>query len=131
MLTDVPAPKRFVAVELNGHGATAFVYLRGAKAGERRVYFVDRVAPGAVTKAPMLLGQFLDEFEKCPEDALRLSPGGTNRLYFQVEQEHSGDRRVSAYDDLTPEEVRDTWGRLAQLAKAYPKAAELLKYLPP
>lgn len=130
MLTEVPAAKRFVAVVLNEHGTEAFTYLEGAKAGDRQVYFIDRVATAAITKATMLLGQLVVEFEKCPEDTLSLTPGGTNLLYFQAEKGHSGDSRVSSYDDLTPEEVRDTWGRLAQLAKAYPEAAELLKYLP-
>lgn len=128
MLTEVLA-KRFVAVILNGHGATAFVYIKDAKVGERRVYFIDCVAPGTLTQMPMLLGQFIDEFEKCPRDALPMRPGCMNRLYFQVEEGRTGDRRVSAYDDLMPEEVEDARSRLTALARKHPKAATLLQYL--
>ena len=125
----LPSDKSFVAVALNENGASAFTYLKDASKGSRQVYFVNEVRKGAITEAQMLLGQFIFEFEKSPVDALRLTPGATNRLYFPREGEEKGDNRVETYDSLTPEEVADTRERLAALSAIYPSAGELLEYL--
>lgn len=112
----------FVALTLSEDGASSFSYLRDGKPGQRHVYFVDHINTGSITGAPMLLGQFLFEFEGSPADALRMSPGGTNRIYYPR------DKRVASYDPLTEEERQDTKNRLHNLAEKYPaEVAQLAK----
>lgn len=111
---------KFVVLTLNEHGAESFSCLKDGKPGQRHVYFVDEINTGGITGAPMLLGQFLFEFEGCPKDALRMSPGGTNRIYYPR------DKRISAYSPLTEEEAEDTKNRLIRLGEEYPaEVAEL------
>jgi hypothetical protein len=109
----------WLAITLNEEGSKSFAYLKGASAGVRVVYYIDHFNMGAITEAPMLLGQFLFEFEGCPDDALRMSDGGTNRVYFRMNGKQ--DNRVVAYDFLTDAEVEDTRRRLRALAKLQAK----------
>jgi hypothetical protein len=104
-----------LALTLNEHGAGSFSYLKGASAGTRVAYYIHHFSMGTITQAPMLLGQFLFEMEAVPEDALRLSPGGTNRIYFRKNGPGEQDKRIGSYDFLTPEEVEDTRRRLLGL----------------
>lgn len=110
---------QFVSLTLNDHGAESFSYLKNGKAGQRHVYFINDINTGGISGAPMLLGQFLFEFEECPEDALRMTPGGTNQIYYPR------DKRIESYNPLTEEEIQDTKNRLAKLAEKYP--AEVAK----
>lgn len=109
----------WLAITLNHEGAKSFTYLKGASAGVRVVYYIDHFNMGTITGAPMLLGQFLFEFEGCPDDALRMSGGGTNRVYFRMNGQQ--DNRVAAYDFLTDAEVEDTKRRLQVLAESQTK----------
>lgn len=109
----------WLAITLNDHGAKSFTYLKGASAGVRVVYYIHHFSMGTITEAPMLLGQFLFEFEGCPDDALRMSGGGTNRVYFCMNGQQ--DKRVAAYDFLTEAEVEDTRHRLLALAESQTK----------
>ncbi len=104
----------FVALTLSDDGAKSFTYLKDGKPGQRHVYFIDRIQTGGITGAPMLLGQFVFEFEGSPAEALRMSPCGSNRIYYPR------DRRVVSYDPLTEEERQDTENRLRKLAETYP-----------
>lgn len=115
-------PGKFIALTLNEDGAGSFSYLRGGKPGQRHVYFIDHINTGGITGAPMLLGQFVFEFEGSPAEALRMAPGCTNRIYYPR------DKRISAYNPLTEEEVEDTKKRLNRLAEKYPaEIGELVK----
>lgn len=104
----------YTALTLSEEGARSFRYLQAGKPGQRHVYYIAKINTGVITGAPMLLGQFVFEFEGCPETALRMTPGGTNRIYYPH------DSRISAYDSLTPQEVLDTKERLAKLFDEYP-----------
>jgi hypothetical protein len=106
--------KRFYALTLSAEGAGAFTYLRDGKPGQRHAYYIDEIRTGSVTGAPMLLGQFLFEFEVVPEAILSMESGGSNRIYFPR------DRRISAYDALTPAEAQDTLNRLRPLGENQP-----------
>ncbi len=129
--------KRFVSVRL-GKESSGFSYLpRHAHIPDSyHVYYVDDVRKGSFTKATMLLGQFVFEFEGAFYDAIALRPGSTNRLYYSNQDETglSGDNRVLSYHELTPEEIEDTKRRFLALALAHPdhqgKIEEILSYLP-
>lgn len=117
----------WLAMTLNEEGSKSFTYLKGASAGVRVVYYIDHFNTGAISEAPMLLGQFLFEFEGCPNDALRMSGGGTNRIYFRMNGQQ--DNRVAAYDFLTEAEVEDTRRRLLMLAESQSKHRATIDHL--
>ncbi|MDQ5902157.1 MAG: hypothetical protein QG606_373 [Patescibacteria group bacterium] len=106
----------WLAITLNEEGAKSFTYLNDASAGVRVVYYIDHFSMGTITAAPILLGQFLFEFEACPAAALPMSGGGTNRVYFRMNGQQ--DKRVAAYDFLTGAEVENTKQRLLTLAES-------------
>jgi hypothetical protein len=101
--------KQFVAITLEKYVDSPFTYLQEEyQSGKRHVYFIDRMQIGGISKALMLLGQFLFEFEGCPQQALPLTQGCTHRIYFP-------DKRVHSCDLLTGEEKEETKKRLYQL----------------
>jgi hypothetical protein len=116
----------FLALTLNESGVGSFTFLKDASPGSREAYFVDRFAMGGITEAPMLLGQFLFEFEKCPEEAFCLSSGGTNRIYFRMNGSGQKDRRVDEYSLLTEDEINDVRSRLQALAVHQPQHQETI-----
>lgn len=111
-------PGKFVVLTLTSDGSTAFTYLKDASKGQREIYFVNRIETGAISKALMLLGQFLFEFEGAPKDALPMRDGCTNRIYFPK------DKRVSKYEHLTEDEKEQVRNRLKVLAARQPDFSE-------
>lgn len=105
----------WLALTLNEKGARSFTYLKGASAGVREAYYISRFSMGGISEAPILAGQFLFEFEGCPESAFALHPGLENRIYFRIDGHQ--DERVAAYDFLTDAEIEDTRNRLLALAE--------------
>lgn len=116
----------FLALTLNEWGARSFTFLENASPGSREAYFVDRFSMGAITEAPMLLGQFLFEFEKCPEEAFCLSSGDTNRIYFRMNGPGQKDERIDEYSLLTEVEINDVRSRLQALAAHQPQHQETI-----
>jgi hypothetical protein len=119
MLRDVQA-KRLIAVTLNERGAMELTPLKNCRPGERKIFFVNHIQKGLITKKTLLLGHFLLEFEKMPNETFLMRPGYTNRLYFPE------DRRVIDYSELTAEEKEITRFRIAELMKKYRKASKIL-----
>lgn len=112
----------YIALTLSEYGADGFTYLRNGKPGQRHVYYISYINAGTISGKPMLLGQFLFEFEGAPSDALRLTPGFTNRIYYPQ------DRRISSYDPLTEAEIEETRNRLMKLSEKYPvETAKLIE----
>lgn len=105
----------WLALTLNESGAESFTYLKGASASVREVYYINRFNIGIISKAPMLLGHFLFEFEGCPEDALPMRSGDENCIYFRMDGHQ--DKRIATYDFLTEAEVENTKQRLLMLAE--------------
>lgn len=116
----------WLAITLNEKGAKSFAYLKDALAGIRVAYYIDHFSVGNFTEAPMLLGQFLFEFEACPRYALQLS-GDTNRIYFRMDGKQ--DQRVTSYDFLTEAEVEDTKRRLLVLAESQAEYLATISHL--
>lgn len=119
----------FLALTLNERGAKSFAFLKDASPGVREAYFISYFQVGTITGAPMLLGQFLFEFEKCPEDALRLLPGNTNRIYFRKNGPGDKDGRIDAYDLLTKNETANVRSRLQALASKQEQYQETINRL--
>lgn len=118
-----PEEQRFIVLTLSYEGATAFTYLRNGQEDMRQIYFVKRIRLGAISQTTMLLGQFLFELEICPDDALPMAPGCTNRIYFPE------DHRVKSFDALTLEEKEHAHQRLTTLREKYPKYASTITEL--
>jgi hypothetical protein len=116
----------FLALTLNEDGARSFTFLKDASPGVREAYFVDHFAMGGISEAPMLLGQFLFEFEKYPEEAFNLSSGGTNRIYFRMNGPGQKDRRIENYGLLTEDEITNVRSRLQALAVKQPHHQETI-----
>lgn len=106
--------RQFIAVTVaKGGGGNA--YLTDADGETRYIYYIHTIKIGAISKKTMLLGQFIDEFEKAPDAALKLTLGNTNRVYFPTSE------NVVSYDYLTEEEILETRGRLEELARNHTK----------
>lgn len=113
---------QFIVIALSERGIKSFTYLKDRKVGQREIYFVKKIANGSFSGAPMLLGQFLAEIEACPDEALIMRPGCTNRIYFA--KGDLQDERVMYYDSLSQDEEDEVRCCLTALAKKYPEHIE-------
>ncbi len=126
-MADIIVNSGFLAITLNERGSKSFAFLKNASAGIRTPYFVSCFQMGAISGGPMLLGQFLFEFEKNPIGALPLNSGGTNRIYFRMDGHQ--DKRVQSYDFLNEKEAEDVKSRLLVLAQQHSKYQETINMI--
>ncbi len=117
----------WLALTLSEKGAGSFAFLKNALPGVRQAYFIDYFALGTISSGPMLLGQFLFEFENASKMALKLFPGLTNRIYFR--HGDNRDNRIDDYNLLSAEEIVDTRNRLQTLLNQQPGYRETITRL--
>lgn len=114
-----PREKSVVVMKVSESGVDGFKYLRDRKPEQREVYFINEITPGPV-EGVMLLGQFLFEFENCPQFALPLTPGRTNRTCFP------SDHKVDSFEEPTVEEKKYFVDKMTEIANRRPMYASFV-----
>lgn len=77
------------------------------KNGEKKPYYVKKIAKGGMTGATMLLGEYLEDIVNTPAKILNLDPESTlhERLYIQNEKEKGKDKDIQHYQEFLPEDM--------------------------
>lgn len=81
------------------------------KKGQRLMYFIDHVTDGSVTCETMLLGQYLSDLIGSPNQALPMTKGCTDRVYFPQHSE------IDFFEKPTGEEMDQFIEELNELAQ--------------
>lgn len=119
--SNLPEENILLVLTMTEVGARSFTYLKNVEKGQREIYFVGKVLKGAVSGRTMLLGQFIFEFEKAPDESIPMNPASSNRIYFPE------DKRVALFEEPTEEEKKETKERLLDLAEKNPKHREAIQ----
>ncbi len=110
----LPKDNAIIKVTLSARGTNAYGYIKNAQEGQQELYYIKSLIPGPVEGTTKLLGQFLVEFEGCPENALKLTEDSANRIYFPY------DRNVTKCEIPTEEETQEFITRMKTLGDDHP-----------
>ena len=91
------------------------------KNGDEKLYFIDKVSCGSVTRETMLLGQYLSDFIESPGMALPLRAGCTDRVYFPC---GSG---IAFFAKPTKDDLNNFTWQLKSLAEINPYYKEMIE----